>query len=177
MSDHIGLPEADSRGKLLQDLSYGGFYGYANARGMSFAFPSTLEFEDAALHDVMNRAFAIAASEAETSLDEIRYKMDGLISSLSNGKISKSLVENSVIESVITEEFEAAFEEELKQAANDYETLKLYTSKVRDLLVRAYGLASWMWGHVPVKYITIEYGDKMNALYNEMTELGIEVEQ
>lgn len=65
----------------------------------------------------------------------------------------------------------------LKQAANDYETLKLYTSKVRDLLVRAYGLASWMWGHVPVKYITIEYGDKMNALYNEMTELGIEVEQ
>lgn len=138
MSDKMipNLPENDNRETLLKDLSYGGFYGYANARGMSFDFPSTLEFEDAALHDVMNRSYAIARSEAE--------------------KI---------------------FEAHQKLSVNDYEMLKLYTSKIRGLLVRAYGLARTVWGTVPVKYITVDFCDQMNALYNEMTELGIEVEQ
>ena len=55
----------DSRKQLLEDLSYGGMYGYANARGLGNDFPSTLEFEYAVLRDVMNRAVGIAYDEAD----------------------------------------------------------------------------------------------------------------
>ena len=100
------IPDNDSREKLLEDLEYGGMFGYATARGAYDHYPSTLEFEDAVLRDVMNRAFAIAEKE----LDAFQYKMDCLIGNLSNGKISKSGVDNSIIESVIQEEFEKIFE-------------------------------------------------------------------
>ena len=59
------LSKDDNRKKLLQDLDYGGFYGYANARQMPLDWPSTLEFEDAVLRDVMNRTVSIAYREAD----------------------------------------------------------------------------------------------------------------
>ena len=58
------IPSNDTRKKLLQDLEYGGFYGYANARQMPLDWPSTLDFEDAVLRDIMNRATAIGRAEA-----------------------------------------------------------------------------------------------------------------
>ena len=63
----------------------------------------------------------------------------------------------------------------LLQTKNDLATLRLCANKLRDLLVKAYGLADWIWGRVPVEYITIEYGKQMNEIYEAMKELGIEV--
>ena len=63
----------------------------------------------------------------------------------------------------------------LLQAKNDLATLRLFANELRDLLVKTYGLAEWIWGHVPVKYITIEFGKQMNEIYEAMKELGIEV--
>ena len=118
----------------------------------------------------------IIDGRADDDDSAFKYKMDCLICNLSNGMISKSWVDNSVIESVITEEFEKAFDEEREQERNDHETLKLYAGKVRDLLIKAYDLADYVWGNVPVKYITVEFCDRMNEIYNEMKELGIEVD-
>ena len=108
--------------------------------------------------------------------EELRYKMDCLVSNLSNGKISKSLADNAVIESVISEEYEASFEEERGRLLNDLETVKLYAHKVRGLLVRAYSMA--------LLFLEMERSDqnvdmrdleKMNQIYKEMADLGIEV--
>jgi hypothetical protein len=109
--------------------------------------------------------------------DLLEYKMSALICSLSNGKISKPYVDNAVISSVITEEFEAAFDEERAQLVNDLETMKLYATKVRELFAKTYGLAYWLFGHVPVKHIPIEYAQQMDEIYRAMQELGIEVEK
>jgi hypothetical protein len=59
------LSSDDSRNNLLEDLAYGGLSGYAHARGIAMDFPSTLEFEEAVLRDVLNRATAIAYDEAD----------------------------------------------------------------------------------------------------------------
>ena len=55
----------DSRRQLMEDISYGGIYGYAMARGIMQVVPSTLEFEDEVLRDVMNRATAVAYAESD----------------------------------------------------------------------------------------------------------------
>jgi hypothetical protein len=66
---------------------------------------------------------------------------------------------------------------ELATARSDHETLQLYASELRDLFEKTYALADWIWGHVPVKHIPIEYGRQMNEIYNVMQERGIDVEQ
>lgn len=82
--DYPNLPGNDTHKRLLDDMSYGSMYGYAIARGMSANFPSTLEFEDAVLVDVMNRAMAIAFEKSIAGLIRCRdcrfvYLEDGAI--------------------------------------------------------------------------------------------------
>ena len=115
------LPKNDSRKALLTDLAYGGISGYAHARGIEHDFPSTLEFEDAVLHDVFNRAVSIAYDEAD-------------------GAHSAALV------------------------------------KYQEAAREAFRLADWVWDHIPVKDLPVEYGIKMNTVYGMLLDLGIEVE-
>lgn len=68
-------------------------------------------------------------------------------------------------------------EEMLGLAAELVHESARYLVRVRTLLVDAYGLASSVWGSVPPSYLTVDYCDRMNEIYNRMHELGIEVEQ
>ena len=76
MSKFPTLPDEDSIDQLQADLAYGGLFGYAMSRGAYDNYPSTLEFEDAILRDVMNRSIKIGAAdtEAEVSSQESALK-------------------------------------------------------------------------------------------------------
>ena len=64
------LPKNDSRKALLEDISSGGVYGYAYARGFGdWNYPSTIEFEESVLRDILIRATSISYAEAD---DEYR---------------------------------------------------------------------------------------------------------
>lgn len=63
----------------------------------------------------------------------------------------------------------------LEQARNDLETLKLYTAKVRDLLVNVYGYAVWLLDGVPDDKKTAGDLEEMNGFYRDIKALGIEV--
>lgn len=116
------LSSDDSRKKLLEDIAHGGISGYAYARGIAQDYASTLEFEDAVLRDVLNRATAIAYDEADGA------------------------------HSVALEKYQEAARE-------------------------AFRLADYVWDNIPVKYLPVEYGIKMNTVYTMLSNLGIEVER
>ena len=119
----------------------------------------------------------IRADLAYGIFGEFKFKMDCLVCELSNGMISKSGVDNAIIKSVIDEAYQEDFEEELARASNDYDTLKLYAGKVRDLLVQVYGLANYVWKRKTLTFIPVEWAQRMNEIYQQMEELGIEVGQ
>ena len=64
---------------------------------------------------------------------------------------------------------------ELATARNDRETLQLYTSKVRDLLVKAYAKAMHFYEIAPTDRIIMGELEELMELHNDMQELGIEV--
>lgn len=59
---------------------------------------------------------------------------------------------------------------------NEIETMKLYASKLRDLLIDTYQTAYSMYVRVPLAHKTVEEVQHMTDLFNEAYELGIEID-
>ena len=65
----------------------------------------------------------------------------------------------------------------IPQMKNDLDTVKLYAAKLKEQLAEAYDLCRFVYGNVPPQYLPVSFLDRMNALYNEMASLGVEVDQ
>ena len=59
---------------------------------------------------------------------------------------------------------------------NEYETLKLYTGKVRDLLEAVYAFAYGLYIRIPLDEKTVEDAQIMTNLIASAHELGIEID-
>ena len=62
-------------------------------------------------------------------------------------------------------------------AENGYETLKLYTGKVRDLFEAAYSFAYGLYVRIPLDEKTVEDAQIMTNLVASAHELGIEIDK
>ena len=69
------------------------------------------------------------------------------------------------------------YEEDIAIERASYDALKLYTDKVCEQMKAAYNLSNIIFEYVPSEYIPVEYAKGMNDLYNELGDLGIEVDE
>ena len=77
--------------------------------------------------------------------------------------------------SIIDESCREDYEKELAIARNDYDALKLYAGKVRDLLVQTFGIANYMWNRRSLNFIPVECWERLHEIHDAMAALGIEV--
>jgi len=162
---------------LRLDFGGGEYNSIELGEGTGYVKLSFLEDLRERIHDLES---IIDGGSIDNEHSAFVYKMDCLICELSNGMISKSRAENSVIKSVIEEEFakdyEEFYEDQIKQAENDLDTLRQYTIKLCGLLIKTYQIAYSVYVRVPLADKTVEDVHAMSEVFESAKELGIEID-